>query len=91
MKLLLSSVSTDKLEEAFNRYIGRVLKEEVAAEPKEQKTEAPVVVTEAVKPEVKAETKVVTGNEALVEELNDNKDDEQQKSQLLRLKELAGI
>lgn len=90
MKLLLSSVSTDKLEEAFNRYIGRVLKEEVAVEPKEQKAEAPAVVTEA-KTEVVAEAKVVTGNEALVEELNDNKDDDAEKSRLLRLKELAGI
>jgi hypothetical protein len=89
MKLLLSSVSTDKLEEAFNRYIGRVLKEEANTEPKT--TEAKPVITETKEPEVKAEVKVVTGNETIVEELNDNKDDESKRSNLLRLKELAGI
>lgn len=88
MKLLLSSVSTEKLEEAFNRYIGRVLKEEAKTEPKT--TEAAPVITEA-KVEVPAEGKVVTGNETIVEELNDNKDDESKRSNLLRLKELAGI
>lgn len=89
MKLLLSSVSTDKLEEAFNRYIGRVLKEEVSTETKT--TEEAKVITETVAAP-SAEVKVVTGNESIVEELNDNKDnDESKRSNLLRLKELAGI
>ena len=90
MKLLLSSVTTEKLEEAFNRYIGRVLKEEVKTEvvaTETKTTETALVITEAKK----EEATVVTGNEAIVEELNDNKDDEVLKNDLLRLKQLAGI
>jgi len=91
MKLLLSSVTTEKLEEAFNRYIGRVLKEEVKTDATETKTtEKAPVITEGKKEEIQA-AKVVTGNEAIVEELNDNKDDEDKKAGLLRLKQLAGI
>ena len=87
MKLLLSSVSTEKLEEAFNRYIGRVLKEEATTETKT--VDEPKVITETKTDSV--DGKVVTGNETIVEELNDNKDDESKRSNLLRLKELAGI
>lgn len=86
MKLLLSGVSTEKLEEAFNRYIGRVLKEEVDTKT----TDKPSVITESKTETV--DVKVVTGNESIDEELNDNKDnDESKRSNLLRLKELAGI
>lgn len=88
MKLLLSSVSTDKLEEAFNRYIGRVLKEEATTETKT--VESAPVITESKAP-VATDVKVVTGNETIVEELNDNKDDESKRASLLRLKEIAGI
>ena len=48
MKFILQSVETEKLEEAYNQFIGRVLKEE--------KQEEKQVIAESVK-----ETKVVTG------------------------------
>jgi hypothetical protein len=89
MKLLLSSVSTEKLEEAFNRYIGRVLKEEVKVE--EVKDTKPVEPTKVVTESVVTDVKVVTGNETIVEELNNNKEDDESRSELLRLKALAGI
>lgn len=90
MKLLLSSVTTDKLDEAFNRYIGRVLKEEVKTPVDTKTTETPEVIVEDVVV-VPADTKVVTGNEVIVEELNDNKDDVQKTAELKRMQELAGI
>jgi hypothetical protein len=86
MKLLLSSVSTEKLEEAFNRYIGRVLKEDVVDKTEDKKVITEAVVTTTVNT---APARIVTGNE-VTEELNDNKDGEEKVS-LLRLKELAGI
>lgn len=64
MALILKNVETDKLQEAYNRFVGRILKEETAA-PQKSLTESATkpttvktgdatqeVVTEATKPEV---------------------------------------
>ena len=82
MKLILSNVATEKLDEAYKVYIGKVLKEAVV-EPK--KEEAKVVITES-KP---APGNTVTGNEKTEE------DDEpaavQHNEALSRLQKLAGL
>jgi len=75
MAFILQSVETEKLEEAYNQFIGRVLKEE-KAEP----APAAQVVTESVK-----ETKVVTG-EVIEEQVAAPKN-----SKLDALRALAGI
>lgn len=54
MRIILSNVETDRLQECYNLFIGRVLKED--AQPASQ------VVAEATKVEQK--TEVVTGNES---------------------------
>ena len=78
MKIILSNVATDKLEEAYKVYIGRVLKEAaVAPEVK------PAKIVEAVT----HPARVVTGNENLETESDDDKPSDQ----LLRMKRLAGL
>lgn len=64
MALILKNVETDKLQEAYNRFVGRILKEETAAprKPLTESTAKPTtvktgdatqeVVTEATKPDV---------------------------------------
>lgn len=81
MKIILSNVATEKLEEAFKVYIGRVLKE--AVEPKKEEV-APIVEskTEPVKP---AAT-LVTGNEEVIVEETKTND-----AQLSRIRKLAGV
>lgn len=64
MKIILSNVATEKLDEAYKIYIGRILKESVVVN-KEEKT----LVTESKT----APSKVITGNEnkeELTEEVN---------------------
>lgn len=83
MKIILSNVATEKLEEAYKVYIGRVLKEAVVDVKKAQPAK---VVTEAVKTPA---AKVVTGNE---EELTEEVVDEVKPSdQLIRMRKLAGL
>mgnify|MGYP003606372314 FL=1 len=77
MAFILQSVETEKLEEAYNQFIGRVLKEE-KQEPAAQ------VVTESK--EVK-ETKVVTGEE----KLDESQTAAPKNSKLDALRALAGI
>lgn len=79
MKLLLSNVPTEKLDEAYKVYIARVLKEAVVDVKKEEKKE---VVTESTKPAAK----IVTGNEPLTEEVVNVPNPE-----LARLRKLAGV
>lgn len=82
MKIILSNVATEKLEEAFKVYIGRVLKESVV---ETKKDEAPVAaLTESKKTEAKPST-LVTGNQ---EELTE---DVKPSDQLIRMRKLAGL
>jgi len=84
MKIILSNVHTDKLEEAYKIYIGRVLKEAVEAKRDEP---APKVVVETKKADPAPAAKVVTGNETpeeLQEEVKPN-------VELLRMRKLAGV
>lgn len=82
MKIILSNVATEKLEEAFKVYIGRVLKESVV---EAKKDEAPVAaLTESQKTEAKPST-LVTGNQ---EELTE---DVKPSDQLIRMRKLAGL
>lgn len=78
MEILLSTVDTAKLQEAYNLFIGRILKEDVDGKTKE-------VVTESVT-EVVVENKVVTGNEN-VEDSNVITEN----SELQRILRLAGL
>lgn len=81
MKIILSNVATEKLDEAYKVYIGRVLKESVA----DQKKDETVIVENK---EVK-KTTLVTGNETLTEEVKSEKTEPN--SDLLRMKKLAGL
>lgn len=86
MKIILSNVSTEKLDEAYKVYIGRVLKEAVV-DVKKNDAQPAKVVTESKKPEAAPAAKVVTGNE----ELHEQVEDVQQSDQLIRLRTLSGI
>jgi hypothetical protein len=84
MKIILSNVATEKLDEAYKVYLTRVLKESTAS----------VVKTEEAKKERLSESKeqiaeatLVTGNE-----VSDDADDvETQPDQLSRIRRLAGL
>ena len=83
MKIILSNVPTEKLEEAFNVYIGRVLKE--AVEPKKEEVKAPI--KESKVEDVK-KSKMVTGND---EVLSEEVVVKQNEAQLTRMRKLAGV
>jgi hypothetical protein len=86
MKIILSNVATEKLEEAYKVYIGRVLKESVV-DAKKDEAQPAKVVTEAKKTEAAPAAKVVTGNEELTEQVEDVKPSDQ----LIRMRKLAGL
>ena len=77
MKIILSNVKTEKLEESYKVYIGRVLKETVS-----EVTEVKPIVEE--KTVESKDTKVVTGNEELNEDVKPN-------DQVSRMRKLAGL
>jgi ribosome-binding ATPase YchF (GTP1/OBG family) len=79
MKIILSNVRTDKLDEAYNVYIGRILKESTS----EKKDETKGTLTESKESK---EVTLVTGNKEEVSE-EDNKPSDQ----LFRLRKLAGL
>lgn len=82
MKIILSNVKTENLEEAYKVYIGRVLKEAVV----EKKDEVKQIV-ENKKETVKSAATFVSGNEeTLVEEKTTTND-----AQLSRIRKLAGV
>lgn len=78
MEILLSKVATDKLQEAYNSYIGRLLREDAAP------TKA--VVTESAPVAAPASNIVVTGDK----QVNESTDDVAATA-LARAKRLAGI
>ena len=81
MAFILQNVAVEKLEESYNQFIGRVLKETVET-PK-----ADEVIVESAAPAVAKETKVVTGDQ-----LDESKQVEAPKnSKLDSLRALAGI
>jgi hypothetical protein len=81
MKVILANVATEKLDEAYKTYLGRVLKESVVA-----KTETKPLV-ESVKASKDAEQILFTGNESeMVTESVKPVDD-----QLARIRRLAGL
>lgn len=85
MKIILSNVATEKLDEAYKIYIGRVLKESVVETKNPSQT-----VTESKVQEPAKETKLVTGNEDL--QLNEEtKPSDQQIQMRLRMQKLAGL
>ena len=77
MKIILSNVKTEKLEESYKVYIGRVLKETVS-----EVTEVKPIVEE--KTVESKDTKVVTGNEELNEDVKPN-------DQVSRMRKLVGL
>jgi hypothetical protein len=81
MKIILSNVATEKLDEAYKVYIGKILRESTTASV-EKKDETKIVTESKVAP-----TKVVTGNETSDEQPTDTPD----ASQLNWLRQLAGI
>jgi hypothetical protein len=79
MKIILSNVKTEKLEEAFKIYIGRVLKETVV----DKKDETTTTIVESKE---EKETTLITGNkEEVIEEETKPSD------QLSRIRALAGL
>ncbi len=82
MAFVLQNVETQKLEEAYKFFIGRVLKEEVA-----EQTESKVITEAEATPVVEA-TVLVTGEEQITEEV---KAPATQSAALSQLKRLAGL
>jgi len=84
MKIILNNVSTEKLDEAFKTYLGRVLKESSAA------------VTPEAKPKAKeaaplVEGKVVTGNEGEDRPQAKEIEDPSSNASITRMRMLAGL
>lgn len=100
MEAILNKVPTDKLEEQYNKFIGRVLHESVTSKVEEtttksEKENAKASVLAESKDNSKGEgaaTKVVTGDTPVIEDINESKEvsflTEGDKD---RLKRLAGI
>jgi hypothetical protein len=82
MKIILSNVKTEKLEEAFKTYIGRILKESVVDVKKEETSKNPLVEAKTDEKEVT----LVTGNDKEVLE-----EDVKPSDQLSRMRMLAGL
>lgn len=93
MKLILSNVATEKLDEAYKVYLSRVLKESVVAATT-AKTEAakPEVVTESAKKDAE-DSVVITGNENAEDDVDATQVTEAQEpsDQLSRIRKLAGL
>jgi len=87
MKIILSNVATEKLDEAFKVYIGRILKEAVVDVKEEPKPAEPAPIVEAKKEEPKG--KLVTGNEEEAVEVVT--EEVKPSDQLLRIRKLAGL
>lgn len=88
MKIILSNVATEKLEEAYKVYIGRVLKESVV-DLKKDEVQPAKVISEAKKvvEAAQATSKIVTGNEEELELVEDVKPS----NQTARMRVLAGL
>lgn len=86
MKIILSNVATEKLEEAFKIYIGRILKESVVEAVKVVEAKAPL--TESKKVVVKSTSTLVTGNTEVLEEAVQTTTND---AQLSRIRKLAGL
>jgi len=87
MKIILSNVSTDKLEEAYKVYIGRVLKEAISDPKKDDVTK----IVEDKSVVVKPAAKLVTGNEEIVTEDVVDNSTKLNDAQLSRIRKLAGV
>jgi hypothetical protein len=84
MKIILSNVATEKLDEAYKVYLTRVLKESTASVVKTEKAKKGQL---SESKEQIAEATLVTGNE-----VSDDADDvETQPDQLSRIRRLAGL
>lgn len=86
MKIILSNVATEKLDEAYKVYIGRVLKESVV---QPQTTQS--VVAESKTEEPAKETKLVTGNDEEPQLNEDVKPSDQTVALRARMQKLAGL
>ena len=82
MKIILSNVATEKLEEAFKVYIGRVLKESVVETKKDEAQKDNLTESKTVETK---ETTLVTGNK------EDLTEDVKPSDQLIRMRKLAGL
>ena len=83
MAFVLQNVETQKLEEAYKFFIGRVLKEE------DSSSSTAAVITEAAAPKAEA-TVLVTGEEQITEEVAAPAST-QSSAALAQLKRLAGL
>jgi hypothetical protein len=86
MKIILSNIATEKLDEAYKVYLSRVLKESVATPAKAPVAAAPIVEATTV---LADNSKIVTGNEELVTEATVT--EAQPNDQLSRFRKLAGL
>lgn len=83
MKIILSNIATEKLDEAYKVYLSRVLKEAVVAPAKAATEQQPLV-----EDKTPVQTKVVTGNEEPEEPVQPST---QPNNDLKRLARLAGL
>jgi hypothetical protein len=84
MKIILSNVATEKLEEAYKVYIGRVLKE--AVEPKKEEVKVAPITESKIEVAKPAATFVSGNEEVIIEEVTKPND-----AQLSRIRKLAGL
>lgn len=94
MEAILKSVATDKLDEAYNNFIGRVLHESATVvENKSEKENVNTSVLAESDSTAKAPvaTKVVTGDTTVVEHVEETKQTFLSESEKARLRKIAGI
>lgn len=95
MEAILKNVSTDKLEETYNLYIGRVLHKSATqveeGSEKESGIESPVLAEGNTSTESTVKTKVVTGDEVVGSVDTDLDKSHLNESTKIRLKRMAGI
>jgi len=80
MELILKNVETDKLQESFNKFVGRILKEDAP----ENKT-----LVESTEDKTVDSTTVVTGETAPV--ITEGKHDAEKEARIARLRKLASV
>lgn len=80
MELILKNVETDKLQESFNKFVGRILKEDA---PENQ------TLVESTEDKTVDSTTVVTGETAPV--ITEGKHDAEKEARIARLRKLASV
>lgn len=94
MEAILLSVQTEKLDESYTKYIGRVLHESattVVADSGKESAPAPVLAEGESTADPSEATKVVSGDSTVVEQFEEVRTNQLNEAEKARLQRIAGI